>query len=247
MKIIGIIPARYQSTRFPAKVLADIKGKSMIQRVYERSKLSNYLDDVIIATDDTRVEDHVKEFGGKVIMTSESHPSGTDRCKEAVFALREVPDYVVNIQGDEPTIDPDQIDALCSVLNGTVQIATMIKRVKEVSELQDPGEAKVVLDKDGNAIYFSRSPIPFVRESNESEWIHKHDFFKHVGMYAYRTDVLHSIADLSPTALEVAESLEQLRWIEHGYKIKTIETSIDTFCVETPEDLDELINSGLVI
>jgi len=246
MKIVGIIPARYQSTRFPAKVLADIKGKSMIQRVYERSRLSNHLDDVVIATDDSRVEQHVKSFGGKVVMTSRDHPSGTDRCKEAVFSLSEHPDYVVNIQGDEPMIDPDQIDALCDVLNGTVQIATMIKKIENISELEDPGEAKVVLDKDGNAIYFSRSPIPFVRDFNRTDWLQKSTFYKHVGMYAYRTDVLHSIADLLPSNLETTESLEQLRWIEHGYKIRTIETSLDTFCIETPDDLERLLKSGLL-
>ena len=246
MKIAGIIPARFGSTRFPGKILADIQGKSMIQRVYERSSTANSLDSIVVATDNKEIFDHVNAFGGNVVMTSENHPSGTDRCKEAAHAMEEPPDYVINIQGDEPLIDPDQIDALASVLNGIVEIATMIKKVETLKELEDPGEAKVILDSDLNAIYFSRSPVPYLRDAAPHRWVEKHPFYKHVGMYAYRMDVLDRITDLPPSSLEMAEALEQLRWIEHGYKIKTIETDKEAFCIETPEDLEDLLNSGLL-
>jgi 3-deoxy-manno-octulosonate cytidylyltransferase (CMP-KDO synthetase) len=245
MNIAGIIPARFASTRFPGKPLIDIGGKTMVQRVYEQSKKSSSLYKVIVATDDQRIYDEVKKFGGEVCMTSPDHPSGTDRCAEvAQFNLKA--DAVINIQGDEPFIDPRQIDLLCSCFNDErTQIATLIKKIESKEILFNTNIPKVILDKDLFAIYFSRNTIPHIRGKQEDEWLNVHTFYQHIGIYGYRLDVLNQITKLDISLLEKAESLEQLRWIENGFKIKTAITTLDTLAIDTPEDLQK-INSSLL-
>jgi 3-deoxy-manno-octulosonate cytidylyltransferase (CMP-KDO synthetase) len=220
MKILGIIPARYASTRFPAKPLADLGGRSMIRRVYTQAEKSDSLTKVIVATDHQEIFEHVSAFGGNVCMTSEDHASGTDRCFEVLSKEREKFDYVINIQGDEPFIAPEQIDLLASLLDGKTELATLIKRLE-----------------NQEAVYFSRSPIPYWR-GKETDWVHHHHYYKHIGMYAYRTDILEKITSLKVSLLERAESLEQLRWLENGYKIKVAETTLETVGIDTPEDLE---------
>lgn len=241
MNILGIIPARYASTRFPGKPLVNINGKSMIQRVYEQSLKSTMLGKVIIATDDDRIVKHVAEFGGEVTMTSPQHQSGTDRCAEIVARESESWDAVVNIQGDEPYIQPEQIDLLCSCFTDPeVSIATLVKRIESTDELFNHNNVKVVLNKRNEAIYFSRSPIPYNRNFPEQEWLKHSVYYKHIGIYGYRTAVLQEIAALSKTNLEITESLEQLRWIENGYSINAAVTTFETVSIDTPEDLEKV-------
>lgn len=241
MNIIGIIPARYASTRFPGKPLVDIHGKPMIQRVYEQAKKSGSLSDVIVAMDDSRIETAVVQFGGKVCMTSPNHPSGTDRCAEVVEKMNLDCQAVINIQGDEPFIDPGQIDLLCACFQDErTQLATLIKVIDSTNVLFNPNTPKVIIDKDGFAIYFSRQAIPHIRGVEENDWLKKHTFYRHIGIYGYRTDVLRTITQLPPSSLEKAESLEQLRWIENGYRIKTAVTTFESPAVDTPEDLKHL-------
>lgn len=235
--IIGLIPARYASTRFPAKPLIDIGGKSMIQRVYEQAKKSTYLSNVVVATDHPEIYNHVKNFDGNVCMTREDHISGTDRCYEALSLQSESYEYVINIQGDEPFIQPEQIDLLAAVLTGKTEIATLIKAIDQTEQLFNPNLVKAVIGKNDEALYFSRSPIPYLRNIKESDWITHHTFFKHIGMYAYRVDVLNELTKLQPSTLEKAESLEQLRWLENGFEILAVETSTESFGIDTPEDL----------
>jgi 3-deoxy-manno-octulosonate cytidylyltransferase (CMP-KDO synthetase) len=240
MKILGIIPARYASTRFPGKPLIDIAGKSMIQRVYEQAKKCTHLTEVIVATDDERIFDHVTGFGGKTLITSSDHQSGTDRCAEV--ALKNVDyDVIINIQGDEPYIDPAQITKLISCFNdeGT-QIATLIKKVLTGQELHNTNSPKVIINKQAEAIYFSRSPLPHIRGQEQQNWLQHFTYFKHIGIYGYRADILQQITKLPVSSLEKAESLEQLRWIENGYKIKVAETELETYAIDTPEDLKNL-------
>lgn len=241
MKIVGIIPARYASTRFPGKPLVDIGGKSMIQRVYEQAKKSKSLADVIVATDDARIENHVNAFGGKVIMTKETHQSGTDRCFEAIQKFTASADIVINIQGDEPFIHPEQIDLAASCFDSDkVQIATLVKKINSYEELFNVNTPKVVLNKFGEAIYFSRETIPHVREKEPTEWLNCHEFYKHIGIYAYTARVLAEITKLNQSSLELAEGLEQLRWIQNGYKIKTKITDFESIAVDVPDDLKKL-------
>ena len=243
MNIIGLIPARFASTRFPGKPLADIHGKSMIQRVYEQAKKSTTLSSVIVATDDDRIEDAVRSFGGEVCITSPHHPSGTDRCAEVVQKLKLNCDAVVNIQGDEPFIDPGQIDLLVSCFNDPrTQLATLIKKIESSETLFNSNSPKVIVDTDQFAIYFSRHPIPYVRGFNEVEWLSKNVFYQHIGIYGYRTEALKKITQLQPSNLEKAESLEQLRWIENGYRIKTAITHFETLAIDTPSDLQKILN-----
>ncbi|MBE0638907.1 MAG: 3-deoxy-manno-octulosonate cytidylyltransferase [Bacteroidales bacterium] len=244
MKIYGIIPARFASTRFPGKPLADIKGKSMIRRVYEQASKSVLLNKVIVATDDQPIFDHVAAFGGEVTMTSSDHQSGTSRCFEVVEKINgNLPDVVINIQGDEPFIDPQQIDNMARLFTDpSVQIATLIKKISSPEELFNPNVVKVVTGTDGKAIYFSRSPIPYLRGVDQKNWHDTTDFFKHIGIYGYRINVLAEIVSLPPSKLELAESLEQLRWIENGLVIHTTETDLEGFAVDTPEDLAKIIN-----
>ena len=239
MNIIGIIPSRFGSTRFPGKPLVDINGTSMIQRVYEQAKKAKRLNEVVIATDDQRIFDHVTEFGGHVIMTVPTHQSGTDRCAE-IISKDNKHDYVVviNIQGDEPYIHPEQIDQLCACFdNPDTHIATLVNEIKSSDELFNHNNIKVILNKLGEAIYFSRSPIPYCRNFPEQEWIKHNTYYKHIGIYGYRRDTLLEIAKLEKTKLEITESLEQLRWIENGYKIRAEITSYESISIDTPEDL----------
>jgi 3-deoxy-manno-octulosonate cytidylyltransferase (CMP-KDO synthetase) len=241
MKIIGIIPARFASTRFPGKPLVEISGKSMIQRVYEQSKKAKSLNDVIVATDDSRIEQHIKSFGGNVIMTSEHHQSGTDRCFEAIQKYDSTADIVINIQGDEPFIRPEQIDLVASCFNSAnVEIATLVKKISTNEELYNPNTPKVVLNRNKEAIYFSRQTIPFIRGENEMEWLNNHTFYKHIGIYAYRTGILGKLTTLKQSSLELAEALEQLRWVENGYKIKVEITDFESIAIDVPEDLKKL-------
>lgn len=241
MKILGIIPARYASTRFPAKPLADIAGKTMIEWVYGQAKKSSKLDRVIVATDNELIYGHVKEKGGDVCMTSENHVSGTDRCAEALHIAQEKFDYVINIQGDEPFIDPRQIDLLASLFEGTVELATLIKKISDPEALHNSNVVKVITNNHQEAIYFSRSPLPYLRNVEIKNWLSHHDYFKHIGMYGYRVDILKDITKLEPSSLEQAESLEQLRWIENGYKIKVAVTDIESMGIDTPEDLERAV------
>jgi 3-deoxy-manno-octulosonate cytidylyltransferase (CMP-KDO synthetase) len=236
-RIIGIIPARYASTRFPAKPLADIAGKSMIQRVYEQVKKSNNINHVIVATDHLEIYNHVKGFGGDVCMTGEHHISGTDRCYEALTTQQSNFDYVINIQGDEPFIQPEQIDLLASILNGKTEIATLIKAIDQPEQLINSNVVKVVINKNHQALYFSRATIPHLRNIIEEHWMKEHTFYKHIGMYAYRCDILKELTQLTVSSLEKAESLEQLRWLENGYNIATAETKTETIGIDTPDDL----------
>ena len=244
MKFIGIIPARYASTRFPGKPLADMNGKPMIQRVYEQVK--DVLDSVCVATDDIRIENAVKAFGGQVVMTSDQHRSGTDRCYEAYQKIGEGYDVIVNIQGDEPFIHPEQIQTNKTCFaDANTQIATLVKPFRSdddfESSLFNPNSPKVVLNKNNEAMYFSRSIIPYIRGKNYTEWLPSHTFYKHIGLYAYRAQVLKEITQLPQSALELAESLEQLRWLENGYKIKVGITEQETIGIDTPEDMEKAL------
>ena len=238
MKTLGIIPARYASSRFPGKPLVDIAGKSMIQRVYEQAKKCIQLSEVIVATDDERILNHIHAFGGAAVMTAETHQSGTDRCAEVALSHPQY-DIVINIQGDEPYIDPEQIGKVAACFNTPdVQIATLIKRIKTEQELHNPNSPKVVVNKQDEAVYFSRSALPHIRGEEPQNWLEFYPFFKHIGIYGYRADILQQITKLPVSALEKAESLEQLRWIENGYRIKVAETELETYAIDTPGDLE---------
>lgn len=249
MKCAGIIPARYASTRFPGKPLAVINGTSMIRRVYEQCLKSTSLNIVVVATDDERIAEHVQSFNGRVIMTSANHRSGTDRCNEALTHLisldsQQYYDVVVNIQGDEPFIDPAQIDAVTACFNDEhVDIATLARPIDTVEELFNPNAVKVVRGLQNQALYFSRSTIPFIRGAEQNEWLDKGNFLKHLGLYAYRTPVLKAIAQLAPGKLEISENLEQLRWLENGFRISVELTDKEGISIDTPNDLAKLINS----
>ena len=244
MMIIGIIPARYGSTRYPGKPLIDIQGKTMIQRVYEQATKAKCLSEVIVATDDVRILEHVESFGGKAIMTHPDHPSGTDRCWEAIQAVSTHGKeglYVINIQGDEPFVAPEQIDELGAVLDGNVELASQMIPVSDHELLFDMGEAKVIVNQEFEAIYFSRQVIPFLKGIDPQEWHKYHTYYRQVGMYAYRADILEKITQLPVSDLEKAESLEQLRWLQNGYKIKMVLTSYESHCIDTPEDVEKVL------
>jgi 3-deoxy-manno-octulosonate cytidylyltransferase (CMP-KDO synthetase) len=238
MEFIAVIPARYQSTRFPGKPLALLGGKPVIQWVYEH--VAAALDHVWVATDDERIYQAVEKFGGKAIYTSEAHKSGTDRCAEAAGLLEgDVRfDVVINVQGDEPFIRTEQILQLMDCFQENAEIATLIKEVESAEELFNPNRPKVVLDKDQHALYFSRSPIPFVRGEKEGNWLLVNKFWGHIGMYAYRKDVLQKITRLEPGRLARVEALEQLRWLENGFRIKAAITTFQSLGIDTPEDLE---------
>ncbi len=248
MNFIGIIPARYASTRFPGKPLVDIGGKSMIQRVYEQS--AKVLADVVVATDDERIQSAVVAFGGNVVMTSTEHKSGTDRCAEAIEKYEQQTgktfDVAVNIQGDEPFIQPQQLEKIISCFDSSdTQIATLVKKFGENDDIFNVNHPKVILNKHNEAIYFSRSVIPFFRGIDAKEWTKHHTYFKHIGIYAYRKNVLHEITKLAQSSLEIAESLEQNRWIENGYKIKVAITKFESISIDTIEDLKLVKNLEL--
>lgn len=240
LRFVGIIPARYASTRFPAKPLAMLGGKPVIQRVYEQ--VAGVLDDAYVATDDERIEKVVKGFGGKVVMTSTHHKSGTDRCWEAFLKIGGQFDVVVNIQGDEPFIQPSQLEiARACFLDEQTQIATLVKPFSADSgleALENVNGVKVVVNKNMNALYFSRSIIPFQRNVEKTNWLSHHIYYKHIGLYAYRAEVLQQVTSLPQSSLELAESLEQLRWLENGYTIKVGVTDTETIGIDTPADLE---------
>lgn len=244
MKMIGIIPARYASSRFPGKALADINGKSMIQRVYEQALNAKCLSNVYVATDDSRIAEEVTSFGGNAVMTCVTHQSGTDRCNEVVERKGIDCDVVINIQGDEPYIHPEQIEEIASCFsNKDTQIATLVKQITGNEELFDVNTPKVVVNTLGEATAFSREAIPALDIPDKSKWLEHETFYKHIGIYAYRTAVLKEITKLEQSPMELAERLEQLRWLENGYKIKAKITTYESISVDTPADLDKLISS----
>lgn len=243
MKVLGIIPARYASTRFPGKPLVDIGGKSMIQRVYEQAKRCTALSEVFVATDDQRIFDHVQQFGGKAVITADTHQSGTDRCAEVASKHPEY-DVIINIQGDEPFIDPEQIARVVSCFGDAgTQLATLIKKINTTEELYNFSSPKVIINKLSEAIYFSRAAIPHVRGEEPQRWLYHNTYYKHIGIYGYRADILQQVTKLPVSSLEKAESLEQLRWIENGYRIKVAETDLETSAIDTPEDLEKLLKN----
>ncbi len=239
LKFIVIIPARYASTRFPGKPLALLGGKPMIQRVYEQ--VAGVVEDVVVATDDERIYNAVEAFGGRVVMTSANHKSGTDRCWEAYLKQGEEFDVVINVQGDEPFIAHSQLKAIMACFEDeATDIATLVKPFTEedgLAALENPNSPKVVLDKQSRAIYFSRSVIPYLRGVEREQWLKTHTYYKHIGMYAFRADVLREVTSLAQSPLELAESLEQLRWLENGYKIGVGISNVETVGIDTPEDL----------
>lgn len=241
MKTLGIIPSRYASTRFPGKPLAEIDGKTMIQRVYEQAKKASSLSEVVVATDDEKIFSHITSFGGNVVMTASSHESGTDRCAEVLNSINDNYDVIINIQGDEPYINPEQINQLCSCFDDeSTDIATLIKKIDSEEELFNPNRPKVDVDKNSFAKMFSRKAIPNLPNVSKKEWLNNHNFFKHIGIYGYRVAVLKKISSLSPSPLEIKERLEQLRWLENGYKIKVATTSFEAIAIDTPEDLEKI-------
>lgn len=242
-RFAGIIPARYASSRFPGKPLALIGNRTMIQRVYEQA--SKALELVYVATDDKRIFDTVHKFGGKAIMTSPLHQSGTDRCAEAVKMIETETagsiEIVINIQGDEPFIRPQQIELLMKCFTSEeVEIATLIRQTEPGEDIFNPNQPKVIIKSNGDAIYFSRAAIPFIRDTDASEWSVKHTYYKHIGLYAYRTETLNKLTLLAPSPLEITESLEQNRWIENGFLIKTAVTLWESVGIDTPADLDKV-------
>ena len=246
MKFIGIIPARYASTRFPGKPLAMLGGRTVIQRVYEQ--VAAVLEEAYVATDDERIFKAVEEFGGRVVMTRQDHKSGTDRIEEAAEKIGTQADVIINIQGDEPFIQKSQIETLKILFeNPDTQIGTLGKKFESIEAVTNPNSPKIVTDKNGFALYFSRSVIPYIRGKEQAEWLQHFPFLKHLGLYAYRRDVLRQITQLPQSPLELAESLEQLRWLENGYRIRVGLTDVETVGIDTPEDLrraEEFIKCG---
>ena len=237
MKFIAVIPARYASTRFPGKPLAILGGKTVIERVYEQVK--KVIDDVYVATDDERIRKAVEAFGGNAVMTSPDHKSGTDRIEEAIEKIGGEWDVVVNVQGDEPFVAKNQLDTICHCFDDpTTQIATLGKPFESMEAVQNPNSPKIVVDNMGFAMYFSRSVIPYVRGKEMSSWLTHYPFLKHLGIYAYRKDVLRQVTQLPQSSLEIAESLEQLRWLQNGFKIKVGTTDVETVGIDTPQDLE---------
>lgn len=241
MKVIGIIPSRYASTRLPSKPLSMIKGKTMIQRVWEQAWKSK-LDAVVVATDDMRIAEEVLKFGGQYVLTDPNLRSGTNRCRDALYVLEEQYDAVVNIQGDEPFINPEQINQVIEMISqDDTQLASLAKRIEDKDELFSPNVVKVVMDKQGNALYFSRNPMPFMRNLDHEKWLQKGEFYKHIGLYAYKTETLCKIAEMQPTTLEEAESLEQLCWLENGLRIRMGITQYESLSIDTREDLEKAL------
>lgn len=250
-KVLGVIPSRYASTRFPGKPLVDINGKSMIQRVVEQCNKAEKLDKVIVATDDKRIYDHVLDFGGFAMMTSENHNSGTERCGEVIEKLEEKEEFfdiVVNIQGDEPFISPSHINKVCDILlnDEQAEVGTLAKRISTEEELFNENVVKVVLTEDLNdkeprdALYFSRHPIPFVRGKEKNDWLENAEYYKHIGIYAFNINEFYEILEIENSMLEKAESLENLRWLSHHFTIQVSEIKEDIIGIDTPEDLDKI-------
>ena len=244
MKALGIIPARYASSRFPGKPLVKINGLSMIQRVYQQAQKAALIGKVVVATDDQRIYEHILAFGGEVMMTDPMHQSGTDRCAEVASRMKDW-DLVINIQGDEPFINPQQIDQVVQpfLSDNTISISTLAKQIEKKEELFDSNTVKVVLNHNSKALYFSRQSIPFFRNIPPEDWLKQQKHFKHIGIYGFRRKVLLELSQLKPSNLEKAEALEQLRWLENGYSIFVGLTSFETFGIDVPEDLEK-IESG---
>ncbi len=241
MKVIGIIPARYDSTRFPGKPLVDIAGMTMIQRVYNQVKHAASLSEVVVATDDQRILDHVKSFAGNVVMTKKEHQSGTDRCAEVINNISGF-DIAINIQGDEPFIDPQQIDILVSCFQRPeVEIATLVRPIQELTDLENVNKPKVVLNQKSEALYFSRQPIPYMRGADIKEWLSKETYYNHIGIYGFKVETLKELAKLPISKLETTESLEQLRWLDNGYRIQTAVSTHINDAIDSPEDLQDIL------
>lgn len=241
MKVIGIIPARYESTRFPGKPLVDIAGMTMIQRVYNQVKHAASLSEVVVATDDQRIFDHVKSFAGNVVMTKKEHQSGTDRCAEVINNISGF-DIAINIQGDEPFIDPQQIDLLVSCFQRhEVEIATLVRPIQELSDLENVNKPKVVLNQKSEALYFSRQAIPYMRGADIKEWLSKETYYNHIGIYGFKVETLKELARLPISKLETTESLEQLRWLDNGYRIQTAVSTHINDAIDSPEDLQDIL------
>ncbi len=243
MKILGVIPARYQSSRFPGKSLVIINGSSMIERVYHQAQKAVLLDEVIVATDDRRIFDHVQAFGGKAMMTSADHESGTDRCAEVARQMEEF-EIVINIQGDEPFILPTQIDLLVKHLKfeANLDISTLAKKISDEEELFNPNVVKVVFDLNGKALYFSRHPIPYLKNADRKDWLLQGEHYKHIGMYGFKSSILKQLSTLKAGRYYRMESLEQLKWLENGYSIRVEMTDQETLGIDTPEDLDRALD-----
>ena len=236
MKFMAIIPARYASTRFPGKPLAILGGKTVIQRVYEQ--VSSVLNEVYVATDDERIFQAVEGFGGRAVMTRADHKSGTDRIEEAADHIGSAADVIINVQGDEPFIQPSQIETLMHLFDAPeTQIGTLGKPFESLEAVDNPNSPKIVTDTRGFALYFSRSVIPFIRGVDRQDWFGRYPFLKHLGIYAYRREVLRQVTALPQSSLEQAESLEQLRWLQNGYRIRVGLTDVETVGIDTPEDL----------
>lgn len=246
LKVIVIIPARYASTRFPGKPLVVIHGLTMVQRVYQQAKKAIGVTDVWVATDDQRIVDCVEQFGGKAIMTSEFHPSGTDRVYEAYTKTGIEADLIINVQGDEPYIKPDQLEEVIRIFdNPLAEIGTLVKSISQTDELFNVNKVKAVIADNGRALYFSRQPLPYFKGYPEDTWVGKHTYYKHVGMYAFRPKTLEKLVALPLSTLEQAESLEQLRWLENSYDIYTRTTQFEAHAIDTPEDLALLLQQEL--
>lgn len=243
MKILGIIPARYQSTRFPAKALADINGKPMVQHVYEQALKSKYLNEVVVATDDDRIALVLERNGIPFVMTSTEHKSGTDRCGEVLDRMESDYDAVVNIQGDEPFINPLQIDELARLLLDGAHLASLMNTIKSQEALFDANTVKVVVDEMNSALYFSRMAIPFLRDAEKDKWLEKHTYFQHIGIYGYQKEALKDIVKMEHSSLELCESLEQLRWLSNGMKIKMGRSEFESLGIDTPEDLEKALEN----
>jgi len=241
MKVLGIIPARYASSRFPGKPLIDLAGKSMIQRVYIQTSQSDFIDTVVVATDDDRIVEHVRSFGGNVMKTGTHHRSGTERCGEVIDEYTDF-DVVINVQGDEPLVKPAQLEKVIQLFDDpAVKIGTLVKEMTNLEDIRNPNRIKVVLDVKKNGIYFSRSPIPHIAQKPHDSWLKYGPFYKHIGIYAWRMDILRELLQLPMGTLEQQESLEQLRWRFHGYAIRTAETSTETPNIDTPEDVEAVL------
>jgi 3-deoxy-manno-octulosonate cytidylyltransferase (CMP-KDO synthetase) len=245
-KVVAVIPARYASTRYPGKPLVDLGGKTMIQRTYERVATVKGWDQIIIATDDERIFKVAQSFGATVMMTSASHVSGTDRCAEVLANLGDGIDYIVNIQGDEPYIEPQQLIEITNAMDSNAPILTLVKQITTIDTLFNPNCPKVVLDKNNQALYFSRHAIPYMRGLPQEDWLTHHRYFKHIGLYAYRTDILMSISQLPASDLETSEALEQLRWLQNGFPIQAVETQFETIGIDSPEDLEKIKKLGFL-
>ena len=243
MNVLGVIPARYASSRFPGKPLIDLDGKTMLQRVYEQCMLSKSLTKILIATDDQRIYDHAKSINANVCMTSDMHPSGTDRCAEAAMLSDFDADVIVNIQGDEPLIQPEQIDLLVDCFKDPkTDIASLVKKIEHVDALHNPNTPKVVMNDQGFAMYFSREAIPHIRSVEKNEWLQHHTYYQHIGIYAYKKSILQSITKLPISSLEKAEALEQLRWLQHGHQIKLAITPFESIAIDNPSDVERVLN-----